>query len=42
MLIVQLQSKDHIEIEVKMDELDLTAAEKKGNLRGNQSVCSGT
>lgn len=29
MLIVQLQSKDHIEIEVKMDELDLTAAEKK-------------
>ena len=28
MLIVQLQSKDHIEIEVKMDELDLTAAEK--------------
>lgn len=29
MLIVQLQSKDHIEIEVKMDELDLTAEEKK-------------
>ena len=29
MRIVQLQSKDHIEIEVKMDELDLTAAEKK-------------
>ena len=29
MLIVQLQSKDHIEIEVKMDELDLTDAEKK-------------
>lgn len=29
MCIVQLQSKDHIEIEVKMDELDLTAAEKK-------------
>ena len=29
MLIVQLQSKAHIEIEVKMDELDLTAAEKK-------------
>ena len=29
MLIVQLQSKDHIEIEVKMDELDLTSAESK-------------
>lgn len=25
----KLQSKEHIEIEVKMDELDLTAAEKK-------------
>ena len=29
MLIVQLQSKAHIEIEVKMDELDLTSAESK-------------
>ena len=29
MRIVQLQSKDHIEIEVKMAELDLTAAEQK-------------
>ena len=31
-LLSKLQSKEHIEIEVKMDELDLTAAEKKGNL----------
>ena len=28
-LLSKLQSKEHIEIEVKMDELDLTAAEKK-------------
>ena len=28
-LLSNLQSKEHIEIEVKMDELDLTAAEKK-------------
>ena len=28
-LLSKLQSKEHIEIEVKMDELDLTAAEKR-------------
>ena len=28
-LLSKLQSKEHVEIEVKMDELDLTAAEKK-------------
>ena len=28
-LLSKLQSKEHIEIEVKMDELDLTAAESK-------------
>lgn len=28
-LLSKLQSKEHIEIEVKMNELDLTAAEKK-------------
>ena len=28
-LLAKLQSKEHIEIEVKMDELNLTAAEKK-------------
>ena len=28
-IIVQIQSQPHIEIEIKMDELDLTAAESK-------------
>ena len=38
MLIVQLQSKAHIEIEVKMDELDLTAAEKRQPTRKSKRM----
>ena len=35
-LLSKLKSKEHIEIEVKMDEMDLTSSESKAtNLRGN-------
>ena len=40
-LLSKLQSKEHIEIEVKMDELDLTSAESKATYDEDQSLCAG-
>ena len=41
-LLSKLKSTQHIEVEIKMDELDLTAAESKATYEENQGICAGT